>query len=48
MAHILNKPVLNNKKNLVIDGHGLMQPRVGINLEAFKAVGDILQHRYLL
>ena len=34
MAHILNKPVLNNKKNLVIDGHGLMQPRVGINLEA--------------
>ena len=34
MAHILNKPVLNNKKDLVIDGHGLMQPRVGINLEA--------------
>lgn len=34
MAHILNKPVLNNKKDLVIDGHGLIQPRVGINLEA--------------
>lgn len=34
MAHILNKPVLNNKKDLVIGGHALMQPRVGINLEA--------------
>ncbi|MGN1269524.1 MAG: GH36-type glycosyl hydrolase domain-containing protein [Clostridia bacterium] len=32
MAHILNKPVLNNKKDLVIDGHALMQPRVGISL----------------
>ena len=31
MAHILNKPVLNNN-NVVIDGHGLMQPRVGIGL----------------
>jgi len=32
MAHILNKPVLNNKKDLVIDGHALIQPRVGISL----------------
>ena len=32
MAHILNKPVLNNKKDLVIDGHALMQPRIGISL----------------
>lgn len=34
MAHILNKPVLNDKKDIVIEGHGLIQPRVGINLEA--------------
>ena len=32
MAHILNKPVLNENKNLVIDGYAIMQPRVGINL----------------
>ena len=34
MAHIFNRPVLNEKKDLVIEGHGLIQPRVGINLEA--------------
>ena len=34
MAHILNKPVLNTNKNLVIEGHGMMQPRIGIDLEA--------------
>ena len=33
MAHILNKPVIDNKKNIVIDGHAIMQPRVGINLD---------------
>ncbi len=33
MAHILNRPVLNHKQDLVIDGHGLIQPRVGISLE---------------
>ena len=32
MAHILNTPVLNEKKDLVIEGHGLLQPRVGICL----------------
>ena len=32
MAHILNKPVLDKNKTVVIDGHGLMQPRVGIGL----------------
>lgn len=32
MAHILNKPELNEKGNLVIAGHGLIQPRVGIDL----------------
>ena len=32
MAHILNKPVLNHKQDLVIDGHALIQTRVGISL----------------
>ena len=32
MAHILNKPILNDNKDLVISGHALMQPRVGIGL----------------
>ena len=30
MAHILNLPVLNKSKDAVIDGHAIMQPRVGI------------------
>ena len=33
MAHILNKPVLNDEKSAVIDGHGIMQPRIGIDLD---------------
>ncbi len=32
MAHILNKPELNEAKNLVIGGHGIIQPRIGIDL----------------
>ena len=32
MAHILNKPILNSEKNVVIDGHALIQPRVGVSL----------------
>lgn len=32
MAHILNKPILNEEKDKVVKGHGLLQPRVGINL----------------
>ncbi|MBO5349086.1 MAG: hypothetical protein J6A89_04640 [Clostridia bacterium] len=39
MAHILNRPVLNENKTLVIDGYGIMQPRVGIGLlEARKSI----------
>ena len=34
MAHILNKPELNESKDCVIKGHALIQPRVGINLES--------------
>ena len=30
MAHILNKPEIINKK--VIDGYGLIQPRIGVNI----------------
>ena len=36
MAHILNKPVLNSSEDKVVKGHGIIQPRVGINLEASK------------
>lgn len=31
-SHLLNIPVLNEKQNLVIKGHGLIQPRIGIDL----------------
>lgn len=31
MAHILNKPVIQNGK--VVDGHALIQPRVGVNID---------------
>ena len=34
MGHILNKPELNKEQTLVVKGHALMQPRVGIHLEA--------------
>ena len=34
MAHILNTPKLNEKEDCVIEGHALMQPRVGITLDA--------------
>ena len=33
MAHILNRPEIDEQKNIVIDGYGIMQPRVGINLD---------------
>ncbi len=33
MAHILNKPVIDEQKNIVVEGYGIMQPRVGINLD---------------
>lgn len=32
MAHILNKPEIDENKNIVVNGYGIMQPRVGINL----------------
>ena len=32
MAHILNKPEIDKKTNIVTAGYGIMQPRIGINL----------------
>ena len=34
MAHILNTPVIEN--NVVIDGYGIIQPRIGIDIESSK------------
>ena len=34
MAHILNEPILDDNKNIVIDGYGIMQPRIGTNLNS--------------
>ena len=34
MAHILNEPILDENKNIVIDGYGIMQPRIGTNLDS--------------
>lgn len=36
MAHILNKPKLSKNRDVVIEGHALMQPRIGIDLESSK------------
>ncbi|MBQ6991375.1 MAG: hypothetical protein IJN50_00430 [Clostridia bacterium] len=33
MAHVLNEPILDRENRVVIDGHALIQPRVGVNLE---------------
>ena len=33
-SHILNKPILNKNKDLVISGHAIIQPRVGVDLVA--------------
>ncbi len=32
MAHILNKPEIDEKTSIVTSGYGIMQPRVGVNL----------------
>jgi len=33
MSHVLNKPEIDKNKNIVVKGHALMQPRVGVNLD---------------
>ncbi len=32
MSHILNKPEVDNIRNLVTKGHGIIQPRIGVNI----------------
>ena len=32
MAHVLNKPVIDKTRNIVTQGHALIQPRIGIDL----------------
>ena len=34
MAHILNTPVVDEERNVVVEGHALMQPRIGIDLDS--------------
>ncbi|MDD2377898.1 MAG: glucoamylase family protein [Bacilli bacterium] len=34
MAHPLNRPVLNEEKNKVIAGYGILQPRISLEVEA--------------
>ena len=34
MSHVLNKPVI--KDNKIVEGYGIMQPRVGLDLEVYK------------
>ena len=34
MAHPMNKPVLNKQGTKVISGYGIMQPRVGVDIES--------------
>ena len=34
MAHILNTPILDKKNNIVIEGYGIIQPRINIDIES--------------
>jgi len=34
MAHPLNKPVVDEKKKIVVDGYGLIQPHIGFEIES--------------
>lgn len=34
MSHPVNKPIVDKKKGIVTDGYGLMQPRIGVDLES--------------
>lgn len=34
MSHILSEPILNHKRDMVADGHAIIQPRIGITMEA--------------
>ena len=34
MAHPLNRPVIDEKRGIVVEGHGLMQPRVSFDMDS--------------
>ena len=34
MAHPFNRPVIDKKKNMVVSGYGIMQPRVSVDIES--------------
>ncbi|NMA94473.1 MAG: glycosyl transferase [Clostridiales bacterium] len=34
MGHPLNRPVLNDDATLVVDGYGIIQPRIGVDIES--------------
>ncbi len=34
MAHILNRPVYDSERNIIVKGYGIMQPRIAINLQS--------------
>ncbi len=34
MSHTLNLPVVDENRGIVVDGYGLLQPRIGVNLES--------------
>ena len=34
MAHILNTPVIDKNRNIVVDGYGIIQPRIGIDIKS--------------
>lgn len=34
MAHPLNKPVVDREKGIVIKGHGILQPRIGVGIDS--------------
>ena len=34
MAHPLNRPVIDPTRNVVVDGYGLMQPRIDVDIES--------------
>ncbi|SET37424.1 Cellobiose phosphorylase [Natronincola peptidivorans] len=33
-SHPLNKPIIDEKKRIVTEGYGLIQPRIGVNIES--------------
>lgn len=37
MAHILNRPVIDPVRNVVVKGYGIMQPRIAIRLQSSQA-----------